>query len=124
MAMNLSLTMFATILREFRQQATLAVAQLLLENVSDEAFVANTVAGYRIAECCSDYAGVKQRWLVVESQARTEADLKQLEKRLAKQLSKAQSELRQLSQQEFACAADAMKAARRSLESTAVSSTC
>lgn len=50
---------------------------------------------------------------MVESEARQEADIKQLEKRLAKQLSKAQSELRQLSQQEFACAADAMKAANR-----------
>lgn len=50
---------------------------------------------------------------MVESEARTEADIKQLEKRLAKQLSKAQSELRQLSQQEFACTADAMKAANR-----------
>ena len=69
--------------------------------------------GYRIAECCSDYAGVKQRWLIVESEARKEADLKQLEKRLSKQLSKAQSELRQLCHQEFACAADAMKAAKR-----------
>jgi transposase len=96
-----------------RVPATLAVAQLLLENMREEAFVASTIVGYRIAECCSDYGGVKQRWLMVESQARKEADIKQLEKRLVKQLSKAQSELRQLSQQEFACAADAMKAARR-----------
>lgn len=61
----------------------------------------------------SNYGGVKQRWLIVESEARKEADLKQLEKRLAKQQQKAQSELRQLCQQEFVCAADAMKAAKR-----------
>ncbi|WP_193200996.1 IS1634 family transposase [Nostoc sp. MG11] len=87
-----------------RVPATLTTAQLLLENISQEAFVASVVAGYRIAECCCDYGRVKQRWLVVESEARTESDLKQLEQ--------AQSQLRQLSQQEFACAADAIQASK------------
>jgi transposase len=59
-----------------------------------EAFVNSAIAGYQIAECCSDYAGVKQRWLVVESEARKSADLKQLETRLAQHLDKAQSQLR------------------------------
>lgn len=89
--------------------ATLSAAQILLENMNEEAFAASTVTGYRIAECCSDYGGVQQCWLVVESEARKEADFKQFEKRLAKQLDKSQSELRQLCQQEFACAADALK---------------
>jgi len=44
---------------------------------------------------------------------RKDADLKQLEKRLTKHLSKAQSELRLLSQQEFACSKDALIAAER-----------
>lgn len=96
-----------------RVPATLAAAQVLLENMRGEAFAASVFKGYRIAECCSNYGGVNQRWLMVESEARKEADIKQLEKRLVKQLSKAQLELRQLSQQEFACAADAIKAAKR-----------
>ncbi|MBE9003228.1 IS1634 family transposase [Nostoc sp. LEGE 12447] len=94
-----------------RVPATLAAAKFLLDNMSQEAFVSSAIAGYQIAECCSDYAGVKQRWLVVNSEARKSADLKQLETRLAQHLDKAQSQLRQLSQQEFACAADALKAA-------------
>lgn len=53
-----------------------------------------------------DYGSVLQRWIVVESQARQQADLKQLDKRLAKQL-KAQTELRPLCQQHFACEQDA-----------------
>ena len=73
-----------------RVPATSAVAKLLLENMRQEAFVASGVVEYRTAECCSDYALVKQRWLIVESEARKEADLNQLEKRLSKQLSKAQ----------------------------------
>ncbi len=96
-----------------RVPATLTTAQLLLENMSQEAFVKSAVTGYRIAEYCCDYGGVKQRWLVVESEARMESDFKQLEKRLIKQLEQVQSQLRQLSQQEFACAADAIKAAER-----------
>lgn len=96
-----------------RVPATLSASQRLLDNVLEQAFVVSAIAGYRIAECCSNYGGIKQRWLVVESEARKQADNKQLGKRLLKQLDKAQSLLRQLSQQEFACATDAIKAAKR-----------
>ena len=96
-----------------RVPATNKTAQLLLESISEEALVTSQIAGYKIAECCSNYGGVQQRWLVVESETRQEADRKQFEKRLLKQQEKAQSELWQLSQQQFACAADAMKAAKR-----------
>jgi len=41
----------------------------LLENMPEEAFN-SVISGYRIAPCCSEYGGVRQRWLVVESQAR------------------------------------------------------
>lgn len=61
-----------------RVPATLATAKLLLENMSKEAFVESS-HGYRIAACCSNYGGVQQCWLMVESAARKEADLKQLE---------------------------------------------
>jgi hypothetical protein len=66
--------------------AKLAAAQLLLENMSDEAFVASKLMGYRMAECCSNYGGVKQRWLIVESEARKEADLKRLSSEAANEL--------------------------------------
>lgn len=96
-----------------RVPCTLAATKFLLENICQEAFVSSTLDGYRITSCCNDYGGVQQRWLVVESQARKDADLKQLEKRLAKQLSKAEFELRQLCKQEFACCKDAATAAER-----------
>jgi len=96
-----------------RVPTTLTSAKFLLENVLEDAFVNSSMSGYRIAACCSDYGGARQRWLVVESEARQKADLQQLEKRIAKKLSKAESELRLLSQQEFACAADARLAAQR-----------
>lgn len=96
-----------------RVPATLTSAKFLLENVLEDAFVNSSMSGYRIAACCSDYGGTQQRWLVVESEARQKADLQQLEKRIAKKLLKAESELRLLSKQEFACAADARLAAKR-----------
>ena len=55
---------------------------------------------------------MRQRWLVIESEARKESDLKQLEKRLTKKYTQAQSQLRKLCQQEFACAEDAFNAAK------------
>ena len=70
--------------------ATLSASQRLLDNILEAAFVTSAMTGYRIAECCSNYAGIKQRWLVVESEARKEAEHKQLGKRLLKQLDKAQ----------------------------------
>ncbi|BAZ20087.1 hypothetical protein NIES4073_09630 [Kalymmatonema gypsitolerans NIES-4073] len=68
-----------------RVPCTLSAAKFLLEKICQEAFVSSALDGYRITSCCNDYGEVQQRWLVVESQARKDADLKQLEKRLAKQ---------------------------------------
>ena len=96
-----------------RVPTTLTTAKMLLEEMPEVAFNDSAIPGYRIAASCSEYGGVRQSWLVVESQARKEADLKQLEKRLIKKLSLAQSELRQLLNQEFACSKDAVIAAQR-----------
>lgn len=96
-----------------RVPATLSAAQQLLNKMHQDAFVNNSLPGYRLAPCCSSYGSIQQRWLVVKSQARQAADLKQLEKRLAKQLTKAQAELKQLCQQQFACEKDALLAAER-----------
>jgi transposase len=95
-----------------RVPATLTAAKELLENISIDAFISTKIPGYRIAPCCNNYGGVRQRWLVVESEARKASDLKQLEKRLTKKYTQAQSQLRKLCQQKFACAKDAFKAAK------------
>jgi len=58
------------------------------------------------------YAQIPQRWLVVKSQPRLASDLKQLEKRLAKQFTLAASALKQLESQRCACQAEALTAAR------------
>ncbi|MGB3693425.1 MAG: IS1634 family transposase [Spirulinaceae cyanobacterium] len=96
-----------------RVPLNLSAAQILVESVSEEAFRESEIPGYRIAPCCSKYAGIPQRWLVIESEQRRQSDLKQLEKRLRKQLTNAQKKLNTLKQQDFSCAADAIKAAQK-----------
>jgi transposase len=94
-----------------RVPATLTAAKQLLKEIDSSALVASSLPGYKIAACGNSYAGIKQRWLVVESQARLESDLKQLDKRVAQKLIAATSALKQLSSQQFACQPDALQAA-------------
>ena len=86
-----------------RVPATLTSAKQLLLDIEPDAFVARKLPGYKIAACGNTYAGIQQRWLVIESQARLESDKKQLAKPVAKQLAFATTELKQLSSQQFAC---------------------
>ena len=94
-----------------RVPATLTAAKQLLKEIDSSALVASSLPGYKIAACGNSYAGIQQRWLVVESQARLESDLKQLDKRVAQKLIAATSALKQLSSQQFACQPDALQAA-------------
>ena len=93
-----------------RVPATLTAAKQLLQDIDSSALIASSLPGYKIATCGNSYAGIQQRWLVVESQARLKSDLKQLDKRVAKKLTSATSALKQLSSQQFACQADALQA--------------
>lgn len=96
-----------------RVPQSLKAAKVLVESVEDELFCESKISGYRMASCCSNYGRVPQRWLIIESEKRRGSDLQQLEKRLTKQLQRAKSELKSLMQQDFACAADANKAAEQ-----------
>jgi transposase len=89
---------------------SIKTAKILAESVKDEVFVESEILGYRIASCGCDYGGVHQRWLIIESEKRRDSDLKQLEKRLTKQLKIATSKLKSLMKQDFACVADAKQA--------------
>ena len=96
-----------------RVPASLKLVNILVESLGDETFEDSEVSGYRIASCCSDYGGVRQRWFVIESESGRARQLKQLEKRLQKQLTVAKGALKRLKQQDFACAADAEIAAHK-----------
>jgi transposase len=72
----------------------------------------SVIKGYSFKESRSEYAGIEQRWLLVESEQRRNSDLKQLAKKIEQYQKKYLQELQALSTQEFACATDAINAAQ------------
>lgn len=78
-----------------------------LENIEDNAWSETKIKGYKIAETSSEYGGIKQRWLIIESEARKQAAIKKIKQQVEKQLENAKVSLRKLHKQEFACIADA-----------------
>ncbi|MFN5964147.1 MAG: IS1634 family transposase, partial [Pseudanabaena sp.] len=69
--------------------------------------------GYSTAETVSEYGGVSQRWILVDSQARRKSDIKKLDKKLEQVQQKCHQDLHTLAGQDFACAADAIAAAEK-----------
>lgn len=69
--------------------------------------------GYTTAESMSEYGGIKQRWILVESEARRKSDLKKLDKKLEKIQQNCHQQLLVLAGQDFACVADAVAAAEK-----------
>jgi len=85
-------------------------AKQLLQTLDEDAFVASSVAGYKIAEQQVSYGDVPQRWLIVASDpAQTRAD-KQQHKHLAKQQREQGKALRALMRRHFHCRHDAEQA--------------
>ncbi|NJN38536.1 MAG: IS1634 family transposase [Acaryochloridaceae cyanobacterium CSU_3_4] len=94
-----------------RVPASLSAAQALLQKLPEQQFQPSSISGYRFVEVCSVYGGIQQRWLVVESKTRKDADLKQLQKRLVNAFSQQMAALNTLCKQTFACSEDASDAA-------------
>jgi transposase len=82
-------------------------AQNKIVEIEEEEWEQSQIKGYRIATKSSEYANIKQRWLVVESEARKKAALKKISEQVEKQLENAKASLRKLLKQEYACIADA-----------------
>lgn len=82
-------------------------AQNKIVEIEEKEWEQSQIKGYRIATKSSEYANIKQRWLVVESEARKKAALKKISEQVEKQLENAKASLRKLLKQEYACIADA-----------------
>ncbi|MEG3861973.1 IS1634 family transposase, partial [Microcoleus sp. herbarium12] len=96
-----------------RVPLSLKQAQQLVSQLNESEFHQSSVTGYSWSEHKSNYGGIAQRWLVVESNLRRDADRRKLEKNLKKAEIEGQKKLRELSNIEFACDADAVAAAHR-----------
>lgn len=95
-----------------RVPLTIKAAQELTQTLLPEQFSnSNLDQGYRFCSVCNEYAGIKQLWVVVESDERQQADIKALPSRIEKSLAANIKSLKRLKSKEFACEADALSAA-------------
>lgn len=93
-----------------RVPQTIKETKTLLEEIPEEAFAESALEGYCLAEAKSEYGGVEQRWVVVQSAERQKAHNKRLEKKLDELDERLERRLRQLRRERFNCEADARKA--------------
>ena len=95
-----------------RVPLTIKASLELTQTLAPEQFTKSTMyEGYRFCSVCNEYAGIKQLWVVVESDERKKADLKALLKRIDKSLASKMKSLKTLESKEFTCEADALSAA-------------
>lgn len=95
-----------------RVPATLKEAKRVLEEIPEEAFVDSSLPGYRIAELGNNYGGIRQRWLVVESEAAATRTTKTFERKLRRQERELKRSLRELMGHSYHCMEDALAAAK------------
>ncbi|WP_353933305.1 IS1634 family transposase (plasmid) [Okeanomitos corallinicola TIOX110] len=93
-----------------RVPLSIKAAKSLISTIPESEFIDSKIPGYKLASKTENYAGIEQRWLVVQSQERRESDLRKLTQKVTKAELKAVQDLKKLSQEEFACEADAIKA--------------
>lgn len=93
-----------------RVPLTIKAAQSLISTLPESEFIDSNLSGYKLASTTVNYAGIEQRWLVVQSQERRESDLRKLSQKITKAELKAIQELKKLSKEQFACEVDAIKA--------------
>jgi transposase len=59
-------------------------AQSKILEIIESEWQPSGIAGYKIAERTSEYSNIKQRWLIIESEARKTASIKQINKQVKK----------------------------------------
>jgi transposase len=96
-----------------RVPLTIKEAKELVSTISEEQLVNSEIEGYKLAVHKSHYGGIEQRWLVVESQSRREADQHKLQQNLLKSEKEAQKKLKQLGAEKFTCPLAAVEVAQR-----------
>jgi transposase len=67
-----------------RVPMTIGLAKEVVSTLLSPDFVSSSLTGYYYSVIKSNYGGVEQRWLVVESSERKKSDLRQLERRISK----------------------------------------
>ncbi len=84
-----------------RVPLSIQAAQFYVKETPDSEFIDTDREGYKAVEKESNYGGIKQKWIIIESAARKESDLKQLSKKLAKDEEKASALVNSLSKRKY-----------------------
>ena len=84
-----------------------AAQHLVTEITEKELELSSENSGYSFVTKTSNYGGIKQRWLVVESEKRKKSDLKKLEKKFRKKQLAASQLMARLGRSKFESAAEA-----------------
>ncbi len=82
-------------------------AKNLVNEVSSSELSQSEIPGYSFVEKTSNYGGIPQRWLVVESETRAESDKKSLEKKITKEKEMIQKKVAKLFKKTFPDATEA-----------------
>lgn len=96
-----------------RVPLSLGKAKELVNNVLEKELTQSLIEGYSWKEEVITYGGIKQRWLLVESQKRKESDLKKLSQRIEKEKEKASKDLKSLMKDKFTSMSAAREVANR-----------
>lgn len=84
-----------------RVPLSIKAAQFYVRKTPDYEFIKTDREGYKAVEKESNYAGIKQKWIIIESEARKKSDLKQLSTKIIKEREKANSLVNSLSQKKY-----------------------
>ena len=84
-----------------RVPLSIKAAQFYVRETPDSEFIKTDIEGYKAIEKESNYGGIKQKWIIIESEPRKKSDLKQLAKKIIKDEEKANSLLTSLSQKKY-----------------------
>ena len=90
-----------------RVPVSIKEAKNLVNEVSSSELNQSEHPGYSFVEKTSNYGGIPQRWLVVESEARAESDKKSLEKKITKEKEIIQKKVAKLFKKTFSEATEA-----------------
>jgi transposase len=77
-----------------RTPLTIKQAKQLISQLMESDFIESQIPGYRWSAHPSNYGGIEQRWLVVESDIRRQSDRRKLEKKVAKAEPESQKKIR------------------------------
>ncbi len=67
-----------------RVPLSIKAAQFYVKELRESQFIDTDIKGYKAGVKESNYGGIKQKWIIIQSASRKESDLKQLSKKLAK----------------------------------------